>query len=245
MLEAAFKAFADLLTPPLRAVLLKSVLFALAVIVVIGIALQRLLSGLAESGANWAEQSAGFAPHSAWAALAWLLSIMASLGVITGAVFLMPVVTNLVGSFFVDDIADVIERRDFPADPPGRALPLTIAVVEGLKFALLALIVYVVALPFVLFAGFGVLILFFANAYLLGRNFFELAAMRFYPPYEAKLLRRRHAGYAFMGGMLIALFVSVPLLNLATPIFAMALMVRLHKRAVGSRAELIEAPRYR
>src|SRR6476620_3245290 len=118
MLEAAFKALADLLTPPLRAVLLKSVLFALAVIVVIGIALQRLLSGLAESGANWAEQSAGFAPHSAWAALAWLLSIMASLGVITGAVFLMPVVTNLVGSFFVDDVADVIERRDFPADPP-------------------------------------------------------------------------------------------------------------------------------
>jgi uncharacterized protein involved in cysteine biosynthesis len=106
-------------------------------------------------------------------------------------------------------------------------------------------VVYVIALPFVLFAGFGVLILFFANAYLLGRNFFELAAMRFYPPYEAKLLRRRHAGYAFLGGMLIALFVSVPILNLATPIFAMALMVRMHKRAVGTRAELIEAPRYR
>src|SRR5690348_13558587 len=144
MLEAAFKAFADLLTPPLRAVLLKSVLFALAVIVTIGIALQRLLSSLAESGANWAEQSSGFAPHSAWAALAWFLSIMASLGIITGAVFLMPVVTNVVGSFFVDDVAEVIERGDFPADPPGRALPLTTAVIEGLKFALLSLVVYVI-----------------------------------------------------------------------------------------------------
>jgi uncharacterized protein involved in cysteine biosynthesis len=104
-------------------------------------------------------------------------------------------------------------------------------------------VVYIVALPFVLFAGFGILILFFANAYLFGRNFFELAAMRFYPPYEAKLLRQRHAAYAFAGGMLIALFVSVPLLNLATPIFAMALMVRLHKRVVGSKAQLIEAAR--
>lgn len=243
MLEAAFKAAADILTPPLRAVLVKSVLLALAVIVVIGIALQRLLSHFAESGASWAEQTSGFAPHSAWAALAWMLSIVATLGILTGAVFLMPAVTNLVGSFFVDDVADAIERRDFPADPPGRALPLSTALIEGSKFALLSLVVYIVALPFVLFAGFGVLILFLANAYLLGRNFFELAAMRFYPPWEAKLLRRRHAAYVFLGGMLIALFVSVPVLNLATPVFGMALMVRLHKRAVGSKAQLLEAAR--
>jgi CysZ protein len=243
MLEDAFKAFADLLYPPLRAVLVKSVLLALAVIVAIGVALQRLLFSLAESGANWAEQTSGLAPHSAWQAVAWLLSIIAGLGILTGAVFLMPAVTNVVGSFFVDDVADVIERRDFPADVPGRALPLTTAVIEGIKFGLLSLAVYVVALPFVLFAGFGFLILFVANSYLLGRNFFELAAMRFYPPFEAKLLRRRHAGYVFLGGMLIALFVSVPILNLATPVFAMALMVRLHKRAVGRRIELIEPGR--
>jgi uncharacterized protein involved in cysteine biosynthesis len=168
---------------------------------------------------------------------------MAGLGILTGAVFLMPAVTNVIGSFFVDDVADVIERRDFPADVPGQALPLTTAVVEGIKFAVLSLIVYVIALPFVLFAGFGFLILFVANSYLLGRNFFELAGMRFYPPAEAKLLRRRHAGYVFLGGMLIALFVSVPILNLATPVFAMALMVRLHKRAVGRRVELIEPAR--
>jgi len=41
----------------------------------------------------------------------------------------------------------------------------------------------------------------------------------------------------------IALFVSIPVLNLATPIFAMAFMVRLHKRAVGKQAELVESLR--
>jgi CysZ protein len=243
MLEAVFKAAADLLTPPLRAVLIRSVLLALAVIAVVGIALQRALSALADSGAAWAEHSAGFAPHSLWTALAWFFSIAASLGILTGAVFLMPAVTNIVGSFFVDDVADAIERRDFPADQRGRALPLTTATLEGLKFALLSVAVYVIAIPFVLFAGFGVLILFVANAYLLGRNFFELAAMRFYPPWEAKQLRRRHALMVFLGGMVIALFVSVPVLNLATPVFAMALMVRLHKRTAAQRAELIEATR--
>jgi CysZ protein len=240
MLDAAIKALTDMLRPPLRSVLIKSILLALALIVVIGIVLQRVLASLADSGATWAEQSSGFAPHAAWAALAWFLSIMATLGIVTGAVFLMPAVTNVVGSFFVDDVADAVERAHYPVDLTGLALPIFTAVVEGLKFALLSVLVYVVALPFVLFAGFGVLILFVANSYLLGRNFFELAAMRFYPPWEAKLLRKRNAGYVFFAGMFIAAFVSIPIVNLATPVFAMAFMVHIHKRVAGKRAELIE-----
>ena len=243
MLDAAIKALTDMLRPPLRSVLIKSILLALALIVVIGIALQRLLSSLAESGATWAEQSSGFAPHSAWAALAWFLSIMAGLGIVTGAIFLMPAVTVFVGSFFVDDVADAVERRHYPVGPPGRALPIITAVVEGAKFALLSILVYVVALPFVLFAGFGLLVLFFANSYLLGRNFFELAAMRFYPPWEAKALRKRHAGYVFITGMVISLFVSIPIVNLATPVFAMAFMVHIHKRVAAKRVALIEPAR--
>ena len=240
MLDAAIKAITDMLRPPLTAVLMKSVLLALALIAVIGIVLQRVLSSLAESGATWAEQTSGFAPHSAWAVLAWVLSIMAGLGILTGAVFLMPAVTAFVGSFFVDDVADVVERRHYPAEPPGRALPIVTAVIEGAAFALLSLVVYLVALPFVLFAGFGLLILFVANSYLLGRNFFELAAMRSYPPHEAKALRKRNAGYVFIAGMVIALFVSIPIVNLATPVFAMAFMVHIHKRAAAKRVELIE-----
>jgi CysZ protein len=38
----------------------------------------------------------------------------------------------------------------------------------------------------------------------------------------------------------IAVFVSIPLVNLATPIFAMAYMVHIHKRMTGARMELIE-----
>jgi CysZ protein len=228
-----------MIQPPLRAVLVKSVLLALAVIAVIGIALQRVLSSLAESGATWAEQTSGFAPHAAWTAIAWFLSIMATLGIVTGALFLMPAVTNFVGSFFVDDVADAVEREHYPAEPAGRALPILTAVIEGAKFALLSLVVYFVALPFVLFAGIGVLILFVANANLLGRNFFELAAMRFYPAAEAKALRKRNALYVFVAGMVIAVFVSIPIVNLATPVFAMAFMVHIHKRVAGKRAESI------
>jgi CysZ protein len=240
MFDAAAKALAQMFTPALRAVLLKSIALALGLIVIVGIVLQRIFSSLAEGGAAWAEQTAGMAPHAAWSALAWILSIMAGLGIVTGALFLMPAITALVGSLFVDETAEAVEHAYYPAQAPGRALPFVRGVIEGIKIALLSLIVYVCALPFLLLAGLGVIILFLANAYLLGREYFELAAMRFRPPGEAKALRKAHAAYVFLAGMVIAVFVSIPVVNLATPIFAMAFMVHIHKRLAGERVELLE-----
>lgn len=238
MFDAAFSALAQMFNAPLRRVLLKAVGLALLVIVIIGIALQRLFSALATNGADWAEHTYGVVPHGVWSILIWVLSIMAGLGIVTGALFLMPAVAALVGSFFVDEVADYIERVDYPADRPGTALPFMSALVQGVITALLALAVYLFALPFFLF-GIGVFVLFVANAWLLGREYFELAAMRFRPPAEAKQLRKQHAAYLFGAGMIIALFVSIPIVNFATPVFAMAFMVHLHKKLTGSRAELI------
>jgi uncharacterized protein involved in cysteine biosynthesis len=59
--------------------------------------------------------------------------------------------------------------------------------------------------------------------------------MRFRPPDEAKALRKRHAATVYAGGLIIAAFVSIPLVNLATPLFAMAFMVHLHKRIGGAK----------
>jgi CysZ protein len=240
MIDAVANALSQMFTQPLRRVLLKAVGLALLLIVIIGIGLQRVLAALAENGATWAEQTSGMAPHAAWATLVWVLSIMAGLGIVTGALFLMPAVTAFVGSFFVDEVAEVVERTHYPAEPVGRALPLFRALIEGIKFATLALAIYLCAVPFLLLAGLGVIILFLANSYLLGREYFELAAMRFRSPAEAKAMRKANAIYVFLAGMVIAVFVSIPLLNLATPIFAMAFMVHIHKRVAGKRTELIE-----
>jgi CysZ protein len=243
MIDATVKALAQMFTPALRSVLMKAVGLALILIVVVGIVLQRLLSALAEHGATWAEQASGVAPHAAWSALAWVLSIMAGLGIITGALFLMPTIAAFVGSFFVDETAEAAEREYYPAEPVGRALPFFRAMIEGLKIAALSLLVYFCALPFIFFAGLGVIILFLANSYLLGREYFELAAMRFRPPFEARAMRKANSTYVFLAGMVIAVFVSIPVVNLATPVFAMAFMVHVHKHMTGKRAELIEPPR--
>src|SRR5215470_19981779 len=142
MIDAAIKALSQMFTPALRHVLVKAAGLALILITFIGILLQRFLASWADTGANWAEHATGVAPHAVWSSLAWLLSIMAGLGIITGALFLMPAVTAFVGSFFVDEIADAVEREYYPTEPPGCALPFVRALIEGIQFAMLALLVY-------------------------------------------------------------------------------------------------------
>ena len=243
MLDAAGHALAQMFSPRFRAVLVKSIGLALILIVVIGIGLHNLLVWLAGAGEGLAENALGPNAHAPLSALGFILTVATSLGIVVGSVFLMPAVTALVASFFVDDIALEVERSRYPDEPAGQALPLLRALMEGTKTALLAVAVYICAAPFLLVAGLGLVIMFFATAYLLSREYFLLAAMRFRPVAEAKAMRRARSGTVFMAGLPIALFVSVPILNLATPLFAMAMMVHVHKQMSERRAELIEPKR--
>jgi CysZ protein len=236
MLDDAVKALTQMLSPSLRAMLWKSIGLALALIVIVAVALDRLIVWLIGTVSMSLEASFGSAAHLPASVLAWVLSIAAGLGTVVGSVLLMPAVTAFVAGFFADQIADEVERVHYPADPPGAALPLWRAIFEGGKTALLAVVVYVCAAPFLLLAGAGVVLFFLATAWLLGREYFDLAAMRFRPPGEAKALRKRNAATVYLGGLLIAAFVSIPIVNLATPLFAMGLMVHVHKRLGGGKS---------
>jgi len=230
MLDDVINAITQMFSPPLRAVLWKSILLALALIVFAAIALDRLIVHLVGSGGASVETTLGPHAHMPVDAIAWFVSIAAGLGIVVGGVFLMPAVTAIVASFFADRIGEEVERAHYPADPPGKALPLRLAIWEGFKTALLAVLIYLCAAPLLLFAGFGAVIFVLATGYILGREYFELAAMRFRPPAAAKALRKRNATTVYVGGLFIAAFVSIPVVNLATPLFAMALMVHVHKR---------------
>jgi CysZ protein len=233
MIHAAVKAFAQMLSPPFRAVLLKSAGAALVILLVAATALHRLLVWAVGEGGVWVERSLGPDAQGPVAWVSTILTIIAGLGVVAGAILLMPAATALVASFFADEIAEQVERSQYPADAPGRALPVGRAIIEGVKTALMAVGVYLCAVPFLLVAGLGVIIFFFATAFLLGREYFELAAMRHHSAAEAKALRRAHRGTVFSAGLIIAALVSIPILNLATPIFGTAFMVHLHKRLTG------------
>ena len=87
------------------------------------------------------------------------------------------------------------------------------------------------------------LIVFYAlNGYLLGREYFEIVGVRRLDDAETRTLRRRHRGRAFMAGVVIAILLTVPLVNLFTPVVATAFMLhvfeRLRRRAASVGAAL-------
>lgn len=230
MFSAAAKSLSQLLSPPFRSILLKSAGAALIGLIVLAIGLQRLLSWAIDSGGEWLSATFPRLSGSVVSVLEWGLILAAGLGLFAAAIFLMPAVTALVAGLFSDDIAAHVERTHYPGDRPGEALPLSTALAQGTKAAAFSILIYLLAAPFLLFAGLGVVIFFFANALVLGREYFNLAAMRFHSPEATALLRKQHAAMVFQAGMLIAAFVLIPVVNLATPLFATALMVHMHKR---------------
>jgi CysZ protein len=239
MLNAVLSALGQMFSQPFRVVLLKSMGLAVALLALVIIVLFRLLEWLSNVGGEWLEGAIGPAVHGPLAVVGWIVAVALGLGLFAGAVLLMPAVTALVASFFADEIAELVERSHYPADPPGVALPLWLAAIQGTKAALLAVAVYLCALPFFLLAGAGAVVFFIATAWLLGREYFELAAMRFRSVAEAKALRRKHQAAVLTAGLFIAAFVSIPILNLATPLFGVALMVHVHKRLAGC-AQMVE-----
>ena len=103
-----------------------------------------------------------------------------------------------------------------------------------MRFAGLSILVNLIALALLFAPVVNIVAFLGANGYLLGREYFELAAMRFRMPDEARAMRRAYGLRIFLAGLIIAGFVAIPILNLCTPLFATALMTRLHKRLAGA-----------
>ena len=125
----------------------------------------------------------------------------------------------------------------------GQALPAGQAMWLAAKFAAVSLLVNAFALVVFLLPGVNILVFFVANGYLLGREYFELASLRFRSLAQTHELRRRHRFYIFLCGLLIAGFVAIPIVNLLTPLFGTAFMVRVHARLAREDQHLLQAGR--
>jgi CysZ protein len=220
--DAARTAALDLLSPPFRAVFLKTLGLTLLALVALWFGLTSLVEWLA---LPWLQTLLPGIPS--WAG--WLGGIIAAIALAFGMALLIAPVTAVVAGLFLDDIAEVVERTDYPGDPTGRAMPALRSLVLSARFLGVVILGNIVALLLLLVPGVNIAAFFIVNGYLLGREFFEFAAMRFRGEEEARALRRHYAGTVFLAGLLIAAFLAVPLLNLLTPLFAAAVMVHLHK----------------
>lgn len=215
MFPAASRAISQVFEPPFRKIFWKMLGFTLAVLLLIWIALQGLVAGFVDLPYPWLDT---------------VISILTGVGAIIGLGFLIAPVSALFAGLFQDEIADIVEKEDYPADRPGTAMALGPSIVLTLKFTGVVILGNLFALMLLLVPGINLVAFFLVNGYLLGREFFEFAAMRFMPPAEARRLRKARGGTVFLAGLVIAGVLAVPILNLITPIFATIFMMHLYKR---------------
>ena len=222
LVTAARAAIGQLLSPPFRSVLWKSLGLTIAMLIALWFVLELSVSTFL----------APFLGPWPWVttALAWLLGA----GIVVGAPFLIAPVSSVFAGLFLDDVAEAVERRHYGEAAVGRALPVGRSIRLAVKFLGLVVVANLVALVLFLVLGLGVIVFFVANGYLLGREYFQFAALRHVDRETAEALRARHATTIFLAGMMIAGVLSVPVVNLVTPLFAAALMVHVFKRTAAA-----------
>ena len=213
--SAFFKAIAQFRDSRFRIVMLRGLGLTLALLVTVFFGLRWLLNlALASNWFEWLGASGWVG--SASSVLAFLLT--------TGlALFAMIPVAAAFVSIFLDDVADAVEARHYPELTQAPPIPLAEGLRDGLSaFGLLIVGNLLALVLYVFFPPAGPFIFFALNGFLLGREYFTLAAMRRIGRAGAKDLRKRHRATIWAAGVLMALPLTVPILNLVIPILGAA-----------------------
>ncbi len=230
ILNAFFAALGQIGDPKFRSVLFR------------GIGLTILLLILACAAAIWFintlsgdEISLPFVGTVSW--LNDVLNYSGILLVLVLPVFLMVPVASAITSIFLEEVAQAVEDKNYAHLPPAPKIPLGESIQDGLSFMgvlivanLLALILYAIFTPLALFIFWGM------NGFLLGREYFTLAAMRRLGREGARQLRAKHMPTIWLAGTLMAIPLSVPLVNLVIPIIGVATFTHIYHNVSGRAA---------
>jgi uncharacterized protein involved in cysteine biosynthesis len=213
------KALAQLGDPKIQKLIGITVVIALAIFAILGVVAWWLVGWAAGFDTWWAE------------ALQWL----GVAAVVLVSWFTFPAVAAAISAIFADRVIDAVEARYYPGRPAPYETSVIASILDGLKLALLSLVINLLALPFLFFvitAPIYFAIVYVGNGYLLGREYYEMPAFRRLQRPMAKTLYRAHRGQFTLGGVLIAILSTIPIVNLIAPILATAFMVHLFESVV-------------
>ena len=227
MFAALGKALAQSFDPAFRGVFFRSLLVSVGLFVLVWVLAWLGLGWAGDWFAGWlAEQEVG----GFWAgALDWLFGAAGLAGVVVASFLLFPAVTGLVLSLFLEEIADAVERRHYPGLPASRKQPLGEALGNALSFAATTILLNLVFLPLYLLLlflpPFNLFVFYGLNGYLLGREYFELVAVRRLEPRPLRNMRKAYRWRLLLAGIFVAVMLTIPVVNLAMPIVATGFMV--------------------
>ena len=176
----------------------------------------------------WAERQLGWLPSWLVEAAVVLLAVFAFVALFW---FTFVVVAQCVAGFYLDRVVARVEETDYPrlGAAPGAGMAREAATLLRFTAALLAL--NLVALPFyvlgLVIPPVSIAIFYIVNGYLLGREYAEAVLSRRLSPSQVRRWRREHAIGVWCAGAVIALGMSVPVVNFAAPVVAAAFMTHI------------------
>jgi CysZ protein len=216
MLAALLLAIAEIGHPTLRRTVLLSVGLALLVFAALWGGLGALLVRTHLFG-NWFFDAA--------------LDVLGGVAALLVTWLVFPAVVTVIASFLLDEVVAEIEARHYPALPPARPQAWNAVAFGALRLASMAIVLNLLALPlYVFLPGVNLVVFYLLNGYLLGREYFELIALRRLEPGAVKAMRRANAGQILLAGAIIAFAFALPLVNLAAPVLGAAFMLHVFQR---------------
>lgn len=154
--------------------------------------------------------------------------------------FLFPPIATAVMGLLNDQVVDAVEDDHYPHEKASRKADVIEAFLGALKLAVVIILINILALiPYLILffmtAGVGSLVLFLLiNGYLLGREYFEMVAVRHMHSSDAARFRKRHSSQVLMAGMLIAGLFLIPFVNILAPILGASIMTHTFHFALES-----------
>jgi CysZ protein len=229
MFSGLFLAIEQLGDPRIRGVIIRAVLISAALFVGLMFAAGWLLSGLSVFGISWIDSAVSFLGGGA----AFVIGL-----------FLFPAFTGIIISFMLEEIASAVEARHYPNLPAAREEPVMEMVGNAVRFTgvtvFLNLLVFILVVPIMLVTivliPFIPFVFYALNGYLLGREYFEFAAVRRLDPAPGRTLRRQFRIRVFMCGIAIAVLMTIPFVNWLMPVVAASYMVHVFEGVRGRAA---------
>jgi uncharacterized protein involved in cysteine biosynthesis len=170
----------------------------------------------------------------------WIGSLLnwGGLGVIVlMSIFLMIPVASAITSFFLEDVADAVEAKHYPTLMPAPKVGFFDALSDTALFFFVLIGANIAALFACAMLPFLAVPIFYAlNGYLLGREYCTIAAMRREGRAGAKEMRRQFSGQIWIAGILMALPLTIPIMNLFIPILGAATFTHLYHRLAQTQA---------
>ena len=163
--------------------------------------------------------------------LSWALSGFVLVAMIGLSVILMIPVASMFIGFFLETIADAVEAKHYPNLPQVPHIPWRDVLIDSAKFLGLMIVVNALALiVYVLSTALAPVAFWIVNGILLGREYFQMVAMRRIGRQAANALRSKHRIQIWLAGFLMAVPLSVPFVNLLIPVLGVATFTHMFHR---------------